>query len=224
MDEFDYLRRLQDDLLGRNEWLCSKINPGRRLKDHREYFQKRFPELFEPKKQSFLDIGCGPGESLILASSLGHDAMGIETPIGAGGMGDDYVSYGIRNHILNGVNVAYGSATDVIKALPKSRFTCVNMRGSLEQVFSHCMEGIPHDKHHRADLMTWNFNLSLPELISFGSSLSRCMQTYGKIVIHANGSANHGDLKRWLQEKFGYSGIYGRWIEEHVFEGFKDED
>lgn len=222
MDPFDFLREQQDELLSQNQWLREKINPGRRKHDHKAYIQKSFPELGKgmPEKR-FLDIGCGPAESLMVVQENGHKAVGIETPVGTGGMGDDYVSYAIRNHILNDLNVVYGPALKVVRRLPEESFDCVNMRGSLEQCFASCMLGRPHHEHHNASLLEWNLETAAMSLFQFGSAVCHLLSAKGRFVIHANGSRNHSEFKPVLVKEFASAGIKGYWMEDALYYGTK---
>ena len=222
MDPFDFLREQQDELLSENQWLREKINPARRRHDHKAYIQKNFPELAKgmPQKR-FLDIGCGPAESLMVVKDNGHVAMGIETPIGTGGMGDDYVSYAIRNHILNDLNVIYGPALKAVREIQEDSFDCVNMRGSLEQCFAVCMKGRPHHEHHNASLLEWDMPAASLALFRFGSAVAHMLSGRGRIVIHANGSRNHSDFKPVLVKEFAAAGINGYWIEDALYYGTK---
>lgn len=231
MDELSetdkFLLALQDkmqEIRDRNEWLDRKIDHVRRMAEHRQYFAEHFPEILQPgTKGRFLDIGCGPGESLILARENGWEAVGIEHDTGEGGMGRDYVLYGQIYHTLNGLTVKYGNARQVVSQLASQTedgldlFDCINMRGSFEQVFSDCMDGPPHDLHHKASSMRWRIDSETRrEIRSFFSDLYYISNWASDVIIHFNGSANHQELVETLDRILcGRDGDH-KWESEHV--------
>jgi len=63
-------------------------------------------------------------------------------------------------------------------------------RGSIEQCFADCMDGVPHDVHHRADQLNWIPDISRSWLDYFFRYVYLRLKVGGFLLIHANGTKN----------------------------------
>lgn len=185
-------------LVSGSEWLAKKVNRSRRWGDHVVYAKRWLPHLWTATSGTVLDIGPGMGELLELATVLGHSHLGVDSPSGDGGMGTQYLQAAKLMHKRQGLAVSYKEFLLWLDSMQSLALTekcvAINSRGSIEQVFARFMEGVPHDKHHRASEMTWVLSPDCWAAIDhLMKSAAELLRHDGVLLIHANGSKNHAE-------------------------------
>lgn len=176
-------------------WASSKLDMPRRHRELTEYIDRYLPELDIYGPGTVIDIGCGPGDFLNLCREKGHFILGIDAPDGSGGMGDAYLQLCAEKCEEFQIPVIRKRALEWMSDTPPSRdaVTVINLRGSIEQVFSGYMEGAPHDDHHDARRLRWKEDQPTEDALArFFEQASRCIHSSGILLIHANGAQNEG--------------------------------
>lgn len=174
-------------------WLRKKLDRKRRLREHWQYLETYAPELWKAEPGLVIDIGPGAGVTLEITRYLGHTHQGVDAkPDSVGGMGADYLRACRLIHQRQKLNVAYVGLHRWL-GLPGFEHSAVliNMRGSIEQCYSDCMVGPPHDEHQRCDQLDWpvwppydSNGIFVPMMRAF----HKLLRNDGVLVIHANGT------------------------------------
>lgn len=189
-----------DDMLG-DPWLAKKVDRNRRLAEHSQWLEQNAPAVFSSPPpggaSAFLDIGCGPGESLEIARANCWDAVGIDACAGDGGMGYDWLLFCEIRWEQQELDVI--QVDSLVRWLSTPRdceaFAIIVCRGAIEQIFSAYMDGVPHHVHHDAKRMRWRIEDKLvrQHIRRFAHWTAKLLATGGRLAVHFNGSQNHDD-------------------------------
>lgn len=190
-----------DELL-KDPWLKKKTNRARRIYEHLDFLNAHAADILRGPKTSVLDIGPGCGETLEIARAYGHDHLGIDAPSGAGGMGDAYLEYCrimCKTQFLKVIYVGLVEWLTYTKFY--GRYGLIVSRGSLEQALACCMNGEPHDRHHKSSEMTWNESPStVSKIENLMLEVYHLLSPSGMFLLHMNGSKNTDYIVRVLSD------------------------
>lgn len=217
----EIIQDLKRQVVGEDAWLQKKVDPTRRFLENEQYLRKNFPEL-QAGGRTFLDIGPGPGYTMSVARRWGNRVLGVDAISGFGGMGDGYLGYSVLNHIELELNVCYCGWDFLNEFVEDESVDCLNMRGSFEQCMSGVMVGVPHHEHHKSDALAWDIERARIQYMKLAILSQDALKHRGRVVIHANGSANHADIKSvFVSTMSQYGGIQGCWVEDKLYYGTK---
>jgi hypothetical protein len=188
--------------LKKDPWLARKVNRVRRTPEIIAYTTKYLPEMNDIKLGGFLDIGPGPGELIELAMAKQMDAYGWDAKTPEGGMGDAYLEYSRLSHLVRDLDVTYCNDFTPIEVRFRNALSIINLRGSVEQVLSSCMNGEPHDKHQDCRLLSWDMKRGRDGLKKFLKCMRASLLDNGILMIAGNGAKNTG----WYDK--AVSGLY----------------
>lgn len=174
----------------KDPWLSKKTNRNRRVSELNAYAMKYLPEMDDRKLGGFLDIGPGPGELIEIAMAKQMDAYGWDADTPEGGMGDAYLEFSRLSHELRDLDVYYSNDFSAIEVRFRNALSIINLRGSIEQVLSGCMNGSPHDKHHNCNLMEWDMKRGRAGIKSFLKCMRAALLDNGILMIAGNGARN----------------------------------
>jgi len=195
-----------DELL-EDDWLRKKTNRNRRVTELNAYVAKYLPELEDRKLGGFLDIGPGPGELIELAMSKQMDAYGWDAETPEGGMGDAYLEFSRLSHKLRDLDVTYCNDFSPIEVRFRNALSVINLRGSIEQVLSSCLNGEPHDKHQNCNLMTWDMKRGRDGLKKFLKCMRASLLDNGILMIAGNGAKNTDWYDRTISALYSECGF-----------------
>lgn len=214
----DDIWHVQWDMLMSDPWLKKKLDRNMRVNEHLKYLYDYVPEFFDETLPAgaVCDVGCGCGELLEIARFYGRDAFGVDADSGEGGMGEEYLYASQLMVQRQDLEVIYcGGQTFFAKVncgdygYRDGTVALINSRGSLEQIFSDCMEGEPHHKHHLAKTMHWRLNDKIVErqLERMFTAIHRLLVAGGRFMLHCNGARNGEQVDILLDQlatKFGF--------------------
>lgn len=183
------------ELMRADPWLAKKVNREQRLREHWRYVQQWLPEI-KVMDGALLDIGPGMGELLEIAEHFGCEAAGLDAECGEGGMGDGYhraaclmLDRQFLTIVRSGDSLGTLTAQSV---LHPGAYSAINARGSVEQIFSRYMLGVPHHVHQDCKQLRWDMPRAAPKIDAFMDACQRLLRPGGVLMIHANGCATEG--------------------------------
>lgn len=187
-------------------WLFRKLSREKRLADKLDYIDKRIPELVRFKGGLVIDLGPGPGEFLEVCRHLGFDVLGVDAETGEGGMGNEYLAMSRLLCERQDVPVEYvGLRSWVEEPFDEGPAVLINSQGSIEQMFSHRMEGPPHHLHQDCSRLSWiKDKQTEAEIQEFVNACFERLEPSGLLVIYANGSKNHA----WFDERLRLAAVH----------------
>ena len=206
-------KRIADLRLG-DSWLERKTDRQRRMVELREYLDQYLPEVQAcGDMKRFIDIGPGPGELLELAQAHGMWAIGYDAVEPEGGMGSKYLEVSRLSHQLRDLNIEYCEpelTAETVFTQNNGSAYVINMRGSIEQVLCHLMEGEPHHVHQDCNRLSWKTNEAAEGILQFLRLMKKCLSSSGRLMIAANGAANtswYDQLLMTHYESVGFSRV-----------------
>lgn len=198
----DRMEELRND-----PWLDHKVKRTRRVTEMIAYVTKYLPEMEDRKLGGFLDIGPGPGELIELAMAKQMDAYGWDAETPEGGMGDAYLEYSRLSHLIRELDVTYCNDFSPIEVRFRSALSVINLRGSIEQVLSPCMNGESHDKHQNCNLLTWDMKRGRDGLKKFLKCMRASLLDNGILMIAGNGAKNTGWYDKTISDLYSECGF-----------------
>lgn len=200
-------------LADNDAWVRNKLNRQRRYRDHIEYLCQYAPEVASLSPGIVVDLGPGGGELLEIAAALGHFGLGVDSPVGEGGMGDRYLRASKLWWQRQRLDVLECGARDWFQTLARAHIeqgVLLNCRGSLEQIFCDHMDGPPHHQHRDAKRLRWRFSEELTaDLRAMFNGAAHFLKQHGVFLIHANGSADDGPMDDLLQRLAHETTVFG---------------
>lgn len=202
-------------VLMEDQWLAKKLDRSRRLKEHAAYVETYLGEIKEQPPGVFIDLGPGAGETLEIARSFGHQAVGIDAQRGFGGMGDSYLEacqIRWRQQKLSVLQLT-GGALEWLRSSSSlslvGQCVAINSRGSWEQIFHEFMEGDPHHIHHQAGRMRWRTNdkLLYRTIERAVKRMAIMLRPGGVLMIHMNGCQNSYDGEKIVRDAAESAGL-----------------
>lgn len=193
------------NLLLANSYLSGKYDRKRRLYEKHLYIWRHLREVCVGGG-FVLDLGPGPGEFLEISRYYKNGVIGMDAPIGKSEMGDDYLNLSCLLSKRQGVPVIYAGcspsvAEDYNLPFPDKYFSVVNSQGSLEQIFSDCLEGVPHRIHKNAKELSWLLTSQTAVLLKkFLSEIHRVLDVGGVFLVHMNGANNLSQFNSFLDD------------------------
>jgi len=195
------------DELRKDKWLSRKTNRVRRVRELEQYIKDYLPEMDDRKLGGFLDIGPGPGELIELAMAKQMDAYGWDAETPEGGMGDKYLEFSRLSHLVHDLDVRYCNDFTLIELRFSNILSIINLRGSIEQVLSSCMNGRPHHEHQNCNKLSWDMKRGRDGLIKFMKCMRAALLDNGILMIAANGAANTDWYDRTVSEIYSDCGF-----------------
>ena len=203
--------------LVKDPWLARKVNRSRRVAELSAYVDKYLPEMEDRKLGGFLDIGPGPGELIELAMAKQMDAYGWDAETPEGGMGDAYLEYSRLSHLVHDLDVTYCNDFAPIEVRFRNALSVINLRGSIEQVMSDCMNGESHDKHQNCNLLSWDMKRGRDGLKKFLKCMRASLLDNGILMIAGNGAKNtdwYDKTMTSIYSECGFSRM--KWFDERT--------
>lgn len=217
MMKSDKAARERMDELVKDPWLARKVNRNRRVAEMMVYMDQFLPEMKDRKLGGFLDIGPGPGEMIELAMAGQMDAYGWDAETPEGGMGDAYLEYSRLSHQVRDLDVTYCNDFAPIEVRFRNALSIINLRGSIEQVLSGCMNGEPHHKHQNCNLLSWDMKRGREGLKKFLKCMRASLLDNGILMIAANGAKNTDWYDRTITSIYSDCGFSRmKWFDERT--------
>jgi len=179
------------------KWLQRKTDRERRLVEQYRWLRDYMPSLLTVGSGAiYYDLGCGPGEMLEIARWYGAKVCGVDAATGRNGMGGDYLAMSRARTEAYRIPVEYTGLSDWLTNATASAelrrwATHWTSRGSIEQMLHTCMEGQPHDLHHKCTALAWRESHKTSDVLeSMFASMRILSRPKAVVCIHANGAAN----------------------------------
>lgn len=187
------------DQLARDRYMARKYDRDKRLRSKMVYITERVPEVREASGL-VVDVGPGPGEFLELCRWIRPRdvrVFGVESPGGAGGMGDAYWQLSRMMHERQRIECSYVGWQRYVRYVLTCEGLCdgvaalVNFQGSWAQCYADFLLGPPHDEHHDAKRQAWRFGRELTSAWSEAfRAIHKWLKPGGHCVIWANGTGD----------------------------------